>query len=83
MVDKQTAINEMIRVANPGATLTIVVESSEFITLPQLIGELIPERFTSIADPPVDLIPDKMEQKESKDLANGKFWMGSFRKPLT
>ena len=79
--DKQAAIDEMIRVANPGANIYIVDESSEFLDLPQSVVRLIPERAIRVADPPVDLVPDDMHDIDSMELANGKFWMVTFRKP--
>ena len=77
--DKQAAIDEMIRVANPGAYLYIVDETSELIALPQFIDRLIPERVSRVADPPISLVPDDMDDVSSRKIANGKFWLVSFR----
>lgn len=79
--DKQAAIDEMIRVAKPDAKLYIVDETSEFINLPQIVVRLIPERATRVADPPIDLVPDNMHDISSMKIANGKFWLVSFRNP--
>ncbi|RQG99579.1 methyltransferase domain-containing protein [Natrarchaeobius oligotrophus] len=78
--DKQAAIDEMIRVAKPDAKLYIADETSEFINLPQIVVRLIPERATRVADPPIDLVPDNMHDISSMKIANGKFWLVSFRK---
>ena len=79
--DKQAAIDEMIRVAKPGANVYIVDESSEFINLPEVVVRLIPERAIRVADPPIHLVSNKMHDIGSMEIANGKFWMVSFRKP--
>lgn len=79
--DKRAAIDEMIRVAKPGAKLYVVDETAEFVNLPAFVVRLIPERAISVADPPIDLVPDKMHDIGSMEIANGKFWMVSFRKP--
>jgi ubiquinone/menaquinone biosynthesis C-methylase UbiE len=74
--DKKRAIDEMIRVAKPGTRLVIADETDK-------AGRLF-NIFTGANDkivPPMDLIPDKMAEKEIEIIWRGYGYVISFLKP--
>lgn len=80
--DKQSAIDEMIRVAKPGAKIYIADESAEFLQLPGAFDRILPDFESDATDPPVELVPDEMLDVTSQSIWNRKFWMVSFQKPV-
>lgn len=84
--DKKKAIDEMIRVARPGAKMYIVDESDMSIREKQgiffkTISRFLPAREAFV--PPVNLIPENMLNIKDYMLLDNKFWMVSFQKPVT
>ncbi len=83
--DKKKAVDEMIRVAKPGANLYIVDETDSIRENRGLIAGIIsrflpsPEVFT----PPVKHISEEMLEVREHMLLDRKFWMVSFQKPAT
>ncbi len=82
--DKKKAVDEMIRVAKPGANLYIVDESDSTIRekqggISKFISRFLPDPELFI--PPIKLIPDKMLDIKEDKLLDGKFWIVSFQKP--
>lgn len=81
--DRGRAIHEMIRVARPGAKIVIVDESAKlmesFTWLPAVRTWLLEhgERFVA----PVGLVPDGMKDIRATEIAKGKMYCLSFRKP--
>jgi ubiquinone/menaquinone biosynthesis C-methylase UbiE/uncharacterized protein YbaR (Trm112 family) len=71
--DRERAISEMVRVAKPG---TVVVISDE-----------TPKMCYSVAlrsidlDPPVDMIPEGVEELDQREAVDGTMWVIKFRKP--
>lgn len=80
--DKKKAIEEMIRVAKPGAKLYIIDETSEMIKIPRFLKELLPKPKPGVLDPPLAAIPDHMLKVDSHDIWDGRFWAVSFQKPI-
>lgn len=81
--NKKAAIDEMIRVAKPGTKLIIVDETEQ---LAKAASRIIPGaanyyRRDKPIEPPIDLVPDEMLEKEVKLTANGDLYCLSFRKP--
>jgi len=82
--DQGKAIREMVRVARNGAKIVIMDETEKVArALERVPG--INAWFNHTQRPivpPVTLIPEGMEQVESRELYNGLAWYLSFRKPL-
>jgi len=81
--DKECAIEEMIRVAKPGAKLYIVDETADIMNELSIFSRFMPDPDTGVFEPPVELIPDDMSHISCRDLFDGKFWMISFQKPCS
>lgn len=79
--DKERAINEMIRVAQPGGRIHICDESAKFKERSHLFGRFMPDSDTGVYDPPERFIPDAMVDVTTRQLWDGLFWMVSFQKP--
>ncbi len=80
--NKMAAIEEMIRVARPGAKLYIGDETDSIRDKPGLVAR-IADRFMPSHEayaPPVDLLPDDMLSVETHSLLDDKFWMVSFQR---
>lgn len=82
--DKKKAVDEMIRVAKPGAKMYIVDESDVSFREKQniffkTICRFLPAREAFI--PPVDIIPESMLAVKDYMLLDKMFWMVSFQKP--
>jgi len=79
--NKKRAIEEMIRVAKPGAKLYIVDESDSIRDksgiVANVIGRFLPER--EVFAPPVKFIPDEIPEVKEYSLLNGNFWLVSLR----
>ena len=82
--DKKKAVEEMIRVAKPGANLYIVDETDDIREksgiVAGVISRFLPEREVFV--PPVKYIPHEMLEVSEYRLLDGKFWMVSFQKPV-
>ncbi|MBN2654208.1 MAG: class I SAM-dependent methyltransferase [Nitrospirae bacterium] len=81
--NKKAAIDEMIRVAKPGTKMIIVDETEQ---LAKAASRIIPGaanyyRRDKPIEPPIDLVPDDMLEKDVKLTANGDLYCLSFRKP--
>ncbi|RQD85144.1 MAG: methyltransferase domain-containing protein [Methanocalculus sp. MSAO_Arc2] len=79
--DKEMAIREMIRVAQPGGRLYICDESVKLREKSSLFGRFMPDPDTGVYDPPERFIPDDMLDVTTCSLWDGLFWMVSFHKP--
>ncbi len=81
--DKKKAVDEMVRVAKPGAKLYIVDETDSIRdkrgVIASTISRFLPER--EAYAPPVKLVPDEILEVKEHKLLDGKFWMVSFQKP--
>ncbi len=77
---KERAIKEMIWVAKPGTKIVIVDEieraakGRDRASLSKPEGETVPC--------PIDLVPEEMEETKAREIADGKLYCLSFRKPL-
>ncbi|MCP1662456.1 MAG: class I SAM-dependent methyltransferase [Methanocalculus sp. MSAO_Arc1] len=78
--EKEAAIQEMIRVAKPGASIYLSDESAAFQEKTP-IGSFMPKAETGVYDPPVNLISDSMLNCKTYELWDSLFWMVSFEKP--
>lgn len=82
--DKKKAIEEMIRVAKPGARILIADETEKGA---QGYEKFVPGFKDSFGEkreaiqPPVDLVPDNMLEKRIFDIWKGWFYCLEFRKP--
>ncbi len=84
--DRQRAIEEMVRVARPGAKVVIVDEQEKGArfyegTLPGFKRSFKDERPAVKA--PVELVPAAMEEVQLSDIWGGWFYCLEFRKPCT
>ncbi len=79
--DKERAINEMIRVAKPGARIYLVDETPDILPNLPLFSRFIPDPASGVYEPPIDLIPRTMSNIQSHDLLEGMFWLVGFEKP--
>ncbi len=83
--DKQAAINELIRVAKPGAKIVIVDETEEHVRktyekTPLARGTFKSESREALRAP-VELVPDHMKEIRCEEVWNGRFYSLSFVKP--
>lgn len=81
--DRGKAIREMVRVAKKGTRIIIMDETEKVARISEKIPGIkvwFKDRREPIAAP-LDLIPQGMEEVESRDLFNGQAWYLSFRKP--
>jgi ubiquinone/menaquinone biosynthesis C-methylase UbiE/uncharacterized protein YbaR (Trm112 family) len=82
--DRARAIEEMIRVAKPGTKLVIVDETEKQVKegyekMP-LVGKYFKRR-TEVVTSPADLVPANMLELQYVEVANGRLYRLSFRKP--
>lgn len=81
--DKQKAVDEMIRTARPGSRLLIADETNDLIENQYRKSRFSKKYFTNAS---VDLgeienlVPEKMTEKKTEILWNGKFYCMTFRK---
>ena len=80
--DKEKAIHEMIRVARPGARLYVGDETEQLLDeQPSLFNRFYQDPGTELYAPPLDLIPDEMENVNEQYLWDDKMYLISFEKP--
>ncbi len=80
--DKKKAIEEMVRVARPGAKIYIADESIKLVEDQPAIFSLFSRNIDpGLFTPPLDLIPRSMLNIEKRELWDGKFYFISFKKP--
>ncbi len=82
--DKKKAVDEMIRVAKPGANLYIVDESDSTIrekrgVIAKFISRFMPA--PEVYSPPLEFVPGNMLAIKEDMLLGRYFWMVSFQKP--
>lgn len=80
--DKRAAVEEMIRVARPGADIYIGDETEALLDyqLP-FFNRYYQDPEPGVYDPPVEHVPDEMHDVSTTELWNGNMYMVSFRKP--
>ena len=84
--DRNKAILEMIRVAKPGAKIYIGDETENVVKKqPSFLDRFFelpePDKNPGIYAPPVDMIPDDMENVIARKLWNDRIYHISFQKP--
>jgi len=80
--DKKKAIEEMVRVAKPGAKIYIADESIKLIEdQPAILSHFSKHIDPELLAPPLDFIPQHMLNIDKRDLWDGKFYFISFKKP--
>jgi ubiquinone/menaquinone biosynthesis C-methylase UbiE len=80
--DKGKAIDEMIRVAKPGATIVISDETLQQVqNAPAIIKRFFEAPNPDTYAPPVQFVPKTMLDLQVKMLRNGDLYLISFRKP--
>jgi ubiquinone/menaquinone biosynthesis C-methylase UbiE len=82
--DRARAIEEMIRVAKPGTKLVIVDETEKQVKegyeeMP-LVGRYFKKRTQTVTSP-VSLVPSNMLELRCEEVANGRLYRLTFRKP--
>ncbi len=83
--DKARAIKEMIWVARPGAKIVIADESEEAVRELYQRNPLSKPYFESggeMAQPPIDAVPEEMQEVKVRKAAGGKLYCLTFRKPF-
>lgn len=81
--DKERAVLEMIRVAKPGARLYIGDETEKLLEKqPSVVNRYYQKADTGLYAPPLEFIPDSVEEVANNYLWDGKMYLISFRKPL-
>jgi len=83
---KERAIKEMIWVAKPGTKIVIVdeIEKAGIEDDPRNPAQkACPDPASAKIRCPIDLIPQGMEEVKAREIADGKLYCLSFRKPLT
>jgi ubiquinone/menaquinone biosynthesis C-methylase UbiE len=81
---KAAAIREMIRVAKPGTKIVIVDETEKVVTGNYQRNPLTKKYFEKGSEAvscPIDLVPPEMQAIEAHEIANGKLYCLTFRKP--
>lgn len=81
--DRAKAIREMVRVAKKGTRIIIMDETEKVARISEKIPG-IKVWFKDRREPisaPLEMIPEGMEEVESRDLFNGQAWFISFRTP--
>jgi ubiquinone/menaquinone biosynthesis C-methylase UbiE len=80
--DRAKAIREMIRVAKPGSLLLIADETEEHVkrVYEKQLGGYFKNRKEPVA-PPINLVPQDMEEVHLEILKDGRFYALTFRKP--
>lgn len=82
---KERAIREMIWVAKPGTKIVIVDETEKVVTENYQRNPATKSYFepgTENVRCPIDLVPEEMEEIKAREIADGKMYCLSFRKPL-
>jgi ubiquinone/menaquinone biosynthesis C-methylase UbiE len=75
--DPGRAIREMIWVAKPGTRIVIADEIEKVVQQNEQKKALVSEAVRS----PIDLVPKEMQEIESREIADGKLYCLTFRKP--
>jgi ubiquinone/menaquinone biosynthesis C-methylase UbiE/uncharacterized protein YbaR (Trm112 family) len=84
--DKRKAIEEMIRVAKPGARILIADETDKGVRAYDAVAPGFSRRTGAdkhMVSAPVDLVPPEMEEVKATTVWNGFMYLLEFRKPLT
>ena len=82
--DRAAAIKEMIRVAKSGTKIVIVDETEKVVTGMYQKNHLTQKYFEGQGKEaycPIDLIPAEMTEIQSRQIAEGKLYCLTFRKP--
>jgi ubiquinone/menaquinone biosynthesis C-methylase UbiE len=82
--DKARAIKEMIWVARPGAKILIVDETEKVVQKDYLRNPFTKKYFENGSEAshcPIDLVPKEMAEIKVREIANGKLYCLTFRKP--
>jgi ubiquinone/menaquinone biosynthesis C-methylase UbiE len=82
--DQSSAIHEMIRVAKPGSKIVIVDETAKVVSNSYQKNAFTRKYFekgTENVGSPIQLIPVAMRQIEAHEIAGGKLYCLTFRKP--
>ena len=82
---KERAIKEMIWVARPGTKIVIVDEIEKVIREQDPLNSAAKGSFGSGSESvrcPIDLVPQEMEEIRAREIAGGKMYCLTFRKPL-
>ncbi len=83
--DNQAALQEMIRVAKPGATILIVDETPKHVKTAYertpLARKAFKEESSDSLRAPVDLVPETMQDVRCEEVWDGRFYALSFVKP--
>ncbi|HUB28173.1 MAG TPA: methyltransferase domain-containing protein [Terracidiphilus sp.] len=80
--DPLRAIREMIWVAKPGTKIVIVDETEEVHSHAQRDPGHLPPGTENVRCP-IELVPPEMEEIRAREIAGGKFYCLTFRKPTT
>lgn len=83
--DKARAIKEMIWVARPGAKIVIVDETDKAVEENYQQNPATSKSFehgSEIVRCPIDLVPKEMKEVTARELAGGKLYCLTFRRPL-
>jgi ubiquinone/menaquinone biosynthesis C-methylase UbiE len=83
--DKTRAIKEMIWVARPGTKIVIVDETEKTLKGDHQRNWLTRKNFEPGSEKvrcPIELIPDEMMEVKAREIAGGKLYCLTFRKPL-
>jgi ubiquinone/menaquinone biosynthesis C-methylase UbiE/uncharacterized protein YbaR (Trm112 family) len=84
--DKARALAEMVRVAKPGTKLLVVDENERVVREHYQRNPLTRKYFEGerrAASCPIDLLPDSVQQVQARDVAEGRLYRLTFRKPAT
>jgi ubiquinone/menaquinone biosynthesis C-methylase UbiE len=83
--DKRAAVQEMIRVAKPGATILIVDETPKHVKTAYertpLARQAYKEESRDLLRAPVELVPETMQNVRCEEVWDGRFYALSFVKP--
>jgi len=82
--DKAGAIQEMIRVARPGTKLMIVDETEKVVQGDYTKNPLTRKYYAGqgkLASCPIDLVPAEMAEVQAREIAGGRMYCLTFRKP--
>jgi ubiquinone/menaquinone biosynthesis C-methylase UbiE len=81
--DRKKAIDEMIRVAKSGTRIVIVDETAKLLNkfswFPGVRGMM--KKYGHRFEPPVDLLPEAINDVQSKQIIRGNLYCLTFRKP--
>lgn len=81
--DRNKAMTEMVRVAKPGAKIVIVDETAKLINKFSWFpgARRMMKKYGDRFEPPVELLPDGMNEVEVKEIVHGDLYCLSFRTP--